>query len=247
MSYFLSIVIPAFNEAKRITRSLEDLKNFFPASDQRVEIILVIEKSTDKSVALAHKVLDGDERFTIIANEVHLGKGYAVRTGMLRTRGEFVFFMDLDLSTPLVEVFRFLAHFEQNPSIDILIGSRQHPDTQLIKKQHPIRQKMGSTFNFFVQLFALKGIKDTQCGFKAFRQKTVKPIFTRAQINGFSFDVEILLLAQALGYSIEPLGVKWINAPDSKVRIIRDSFKMLCDVMRLKSIVRKSILDKPQG
>jgi dolichyl-phosphate beta-glucosyltransferase len=241
---FLTIVIPAYNEAKRITRSLEDVKNFFRSADKSIEIIVVIEKSTDDTLLLARQSAGNDPRFQIIANEVQKGKGFAVRTGMLKARGKFAFFMDLDLSTPLVEVFNFLAYFDQHPETLVLIGSRQHPKSTLIKRQHPLRQKMGSIFNGLVQMFALKGISDTQCGFKAFRKEVVLPIFKRCKLNGFSFDVEVLMLAEALGFKFEALPVKWINAADSKVRMIQDSMKMFFDVLKIKSIVSKTMREK---
>ncbi|MDZ4676392.1 MAG: glycosyltransferase family 2 protein [Oligoflexia bacterium] len=242
---FLSLVIPAYNESKRIARSLKDLKSFFASFGSSIEIILVIEKSTDNTVEITKKTVGNDPHFIIIANDVQRGKGYAVKTGMLKARGETVFFTDLDLSTPLVEVIAFLGHFESNPQVDILIGSRQHAKSQILKRQNPIRQKMGQMFNFFVQLFAVKGITDTQCGFKAFRKKTIEPIFSRQTINGFSFDVEILLLAQYLGYKTEVLPVKWTNDPDSKVHIIRDSLKMFFDLLRVKRLVKKTLSSSP--
>ena len=244
-SPFLSLVIPAYNESKRVVRSLQDIQSFLGAMMKDIEVILVVEKSSDDTVTRAEKLVGDDPLFQIIANDVQRGKGFAVKTGMLQARGDIVFFMDLDLSTPLVEIFNFLSHFESHPETDILIGSRRHAQSQIIKKQHPIRRKMGQTFNLFVQMFALKGIKDTQCGFKAFRKKTVKPIFSRQKTHGFSFDVEILLLAEALGYKIDVLPVKWVNAPDSKVRIVHDSLLMFRDLLRMKALVRKTLKENP--
>ena len=242
---YLSLVVPAYNESKRIKRSLSDIKAFFNTLTSDIEVILVIEKITDGTVDIAQQLVGGDARFRIIANDVQKGKGYAVKTGMLAARGKYVFFMDLDLSTPLVEVLAFLHYFEGHPESQILIGSRQHKESQLLKRQNPLRQKMGQIFNMFVQTFAVKGIRDTQCGFKAFRSNTVKPIFSRQQINGFSFDVEILLLADGLGYKIDVLPVKWINSPESKVRIVRDSLKMFFDLLKMKRLVRKTFRALP--
>jgi dolichyl-phosphate beta-glucosyltransferase len=241
----LSLVIPAYNEAKRIERCVSDIKSFFKPGMADVEFLIVVEKSTDGTLELARRMAGNDARFQIIDNQVHRGKGFAVRSGMLRAKGKIVFFMDCDLSTPLVEVLAFLAHFEAHPQTDVLIGSRQHRESQIIKKQHPLRRKMGQVFNFFVQVFAVKGITDTQCGFKAFRGKTVEPIFSRQKMDGFSFDVEILLLAEALGYKIEVLPVKWINSPESKVNIVKDSIKMFLDLLRMKRLVRKTLKTSP--
>jgi dolichyl-phosphate beta-glucosyltransferase len=242
---FLSLVIPGYNESKRIEASIRDLKSFFKTSLQDVEIIFVIEKSTDGTLELARRTVGEDPKFKLIGNDVQKGKGYAVKTGMLKSQGEIVIFMDLDLSTPLVEIFNFISHFQEHPETQIIIGSRQHEESEIIKKQHPLRQKMGQTFNFFVQLFAVKGITDTQCGFKAFRRSTVEPIFSRQRIDGFSFDVEILLIAQKLGYKIDVRPVKWVNSPDSKVRIVRDSLKMFFDLLQMRRLVRKTFLSLP--
>ncbi|MCC6277624.1 MAG: glycosyltransferase family 2 protein [Oligoflexia bacterium] len=238
---FLSLVIPAYNESRRIERSIRDLQAFFRLLKINMEILIVIEKSSDHTVELAKNLIDGDPLFRIIANDVHKGKGFAVKTGMLQARGELVFFMDLDLSTPLVEVVSFISEFQQRPDVDIIIGSRKHKESQVIKKQTLIRRKMGQIFNLFVQALAVKGITDTQCGFKAFRKHTVKPIFSRQTIDGFSFDVEILLLAEALGYKIHVKPVKWINSPESKVHIIKDSIKMLVDLLKMKRLVSKTL------
>jgi dolichyl-phosphate beta-glucosyltransferase len=212
----LSIVIPAYNEERRIERSLQDLISFFGSFGAGVEILLVIEKSTDTTVEIARHMVGTNPAFKVIANDVQKGKGFAVRTGMLQARGQIVFFMDLDLSTPLAEVLKFLAHFQEHPEIDVLIGSRQHPESQILKRQNPIRNRMGKTFNLFVQWMAIKGITDTQCGFKAFRAKCVAPIFSRQTIDGFSFDVEVLLLAQGLGYQAEAMKLIRKALPQSK-------------------------------
>ncbi len=242
---YLSLVIPSYNESKRIERCITDLKSFFNSAAADLEVILVVEKSTDGTLEKAQKTIGDDPHFVVVDNKVQKGKGYAVRMGMLQARGEIVFFMDCDLSTPLVEVIAFLNHFRANPTTDVVIGSRQHNQSQIIKKQHPLRQNMGKIFNFFVQLFAIRGIADTQCGFKAFRRKTVEPVFSRQTIDGFSFDVEILLLTQALGYKIDVLPVKWINSPESKVRIVRDSLKMFFDLTLMRLRVARSLRALP--
>jgi dolichyl-phosphate beta-glucosyltransferase len=200
----LTIVVPAYNEAPRVEKSLRDLASFFGGFGQGVEILLVVEKSTDGTVDLAKGIVGHNPQFRIIANEVHKGKGFAVKTGMLQARGDIVFFMDLDLSTPLVEVLKFLSHFQTHPGVDVVIGSRQHPESQVIKRQHLLRQTMGKTFNFFVRVFAFEGITDTQCGFKAFRARCVKPIFTNLATDGAVFLNEINTLPGFTSISMYP-------------------------------------------
>lgn len=210
-----------------------------------LETIIVIEKSSDRTAELARAEVGQDPAFTIVENDVQRGKGYAVKTGMLRARGELVFFMDADLSTPLAEVFKFVGEFGMKNDVDVLIGSRAEAKSQILKRQTWIRQNLGRGFNRFVQAFGVSGIRDTQCGFKAFRKRTVEPIFSRQTVDGFAFDVEILLLAQAMGFKVATLPVRWTNSVDSKVRIWIDPLLMLYDLLRLKRIVRRSLKERP--
>ncbi|MBN8542163.1 MAG: glycosyltransferase family 2 protein [Deltaproteobacteria bacterium] len=240
----ISIVVPAYNEERRLPATIKDLRSFFGRFGS-VEIIIVIEKSSDRTVELAAQAAAGDSSIQIIANEVQRGKGYAVKTGMLRAKGEVVFFMDADLSTPLAEVISFLSEFQANPGIDILIGSRAEAKSQVIKKQSWVRRNLGRGFNRFVQIFGVAGIKDTQCGFKAFRRRAVEPIFSRQTLNGFAFDVELLILAQLMGFKIQTVPVRWVNSPDSKVRIWIDPIKMFFDLVRIKRLARRTLKAKP--
>jgi dolichyl-phosphate beta-glucosyltransferase len=245
----LSLVIPAYNEERRLPASLRDIQSFFKQLPEGLEILVIVEKSSDRTVEAAKKAVYGDQRFQIIDNQVHRGKGFAVKSGMLRASGDIVIFMDADLSTPLAEVFAFVQHFAENPGTDVIIGSRAEAKSQVIKKQSWLRRNMGRTFNKFVKATALSslppGIADTQCGFKGFRQKACKEIFTRQKTDGFAFDVEILMLASALGYKIDVLPVRWVNSPDSKVRILIDPLKMLWDLFRIRRLVRRSIRELP--
>lgn len=249
----VSIVIPAFEEERRLPGSIRSLLAFLgPRGSDGVtslvgdvEALAMIEKSRDRTLELAREAAAGDPRIEVIDNRVHRGKGYAVRSGMLRARGDVVFFMDADLSTPLAEVVAFLAHFEAHPETDVLIGSRALAQSAVTKKQTWLRRNMGRTFNGFVRLFGLSGITDTQCGFKAFRAEACREIFSRATIDGFAFDVEALMLARKLGYKVDVRPVRWMNSPDSKVRILIDPLKMLWDLVRVRRIVRRTLRAKP--
>ncbi|MDX9730136.1 MAG: glycosyltransferase family 2 protein [Bdellovibrionales bacterium] len=243
----ISLVVPAYNEARRLPNSIRDIRSFFGRFLQAgfLEVIIVVEKSTDGTLALAQAASEGEPMISIIANDVQRGKGYAVKTGMLKARGQIVFFMDADLSTPLAEVMSFLAIFTASSDVDIVIGSRAEAESRIIKRQSIFRQSLGRGFNRFVQAFGVKGIKDTQCGFKAFRQKTVQPVFSRQTLDGFAFDVELLLLAEAMGFKYQTAPVRWVNSADSKVRIWIDPLKMLFDLIRIKWIVRRTLKERP--
>lgn len=240
----LSIVIPAFREEKRLPKSISDLRTFF-AQVQDLEILIIVEKSPDKTLEVTQDAAHGDARFKVIDNKIQRGKGYAVRTGMLLAQGEIVIYMDADLSTPLSEVFNFLQCFSENPEAQVVIGSRAEAKSQILRSQSWLRRNMGRTFNRLVQAFGIKGIEDTQCGFKAFRRAASQAIFKRQTLDGFAFDVEVLMLAEELGLKTIVRPVRWVNDPDSKVRILIDPLKMLLDLIKVRGIVKQTLRDQP--
>jgi dolichyl-phosphate beta-glucosyltransferase len=241
----LTLVIPAFNEAARLPNSLVELQKHSSAWDFPYEIIVVVELSSDRTLELARTAAETFPELKVIGNTIHRGKGFAVRTGMLAGRGEMLFFTDSDLSTPLRDLDRAIALFKAQPDIDLIVGSRKHPDSQILQHQSPMRELMGNTFNRFVR--ALAGFKflDTQCGFKGFRAHAAREIFERAQIDGFSFDVEVLLLAEAMNFVVMEVPVHWSNSPESKVKVVGDSLKMLGDLFRVRKIVRDAMALRP--
>ncbi|MFM1896779.1 MAG: hypothetical protein RLZZ385_1853 [Pseudomonadota bacterium] len=243
----VSIVIPAFNEAGRLPASLGQIRAYLDFQPLTVEVLVMVERSTDDTLRLAREAVAGDERFQVVDGQVQRGKGYAVRNGMLKARGGLVFFMDADLSTPLEEIADFIGHFKAHPRTDIIIGSRALAHSRVEKPQGALRQTMGRTFNRLVKRFGVPGITDTQCGFKAFRQAAAREIFTRQKLDGFAFDVEVLMLARALDYRVDVKPVRWINSPDSRVDILWDSARMLRDLVRLRALVRRTLKAQPAG
>jgi dolichyl-phosphate beta-glucosyltransferase len=241
----LTLVIPAFNEAARLPQSLVELQRHSSGWDFAYEVIVVVEPSSDHTLELATTAAKTFPELKVIGNAVHRGKGFAVRIGMLAARGEMLFFTDSDLSTPLTDLDRAIALFKAQPDIDVIVGSRKHPDSQILQHQSPMRELMGNTFNRFVR--ALAGFKflDTQCGFKGFRGHAGREIFERAQIDGFSFDVEVLLLAEAMDFVVMEVPVHWSNSPESKVRVVGDSLKMLRDLFRVRKIVHDAMERRP--
>ena len=238
---YLSIVVPAYNEALRLPPTLEKLAEFCRDFGRSYEVLVIVERSTDGTLEIAARFAAQQAHFQAVDNEVQRGKGYAVRSGMLRARGEYVFYMDADLSVPLAAVPEFLARFESAPRADVLLGNRQHAMSRITRRQTWLRRTMGQTFNRILKTCALASLHDTQCGFKAFRREAAREIFSRQTIDGFAFDVEVLLLAERLGYKIADLPVEWINSPESKVRIVRDSLAMLRDTLRVRRAVAKTL------
>jgi dolichyl-phosphate beta-glucosyltransferase len=241
----LSLVIPAYNEARRLPDTLRELHDYCRRWAFLFEVIIVVEPSSDETLALAQASAKTFPQLKVIGNRVHRGKGFAVRTGMLASAGELVFFTDADLSTPLYEIDRALAVFGSDRDLQILVGNRQHPDSEIIRHQSWIRERMGKTFNALVRWLAGIEIRDTQCGFKGFRQVASRAIFERQKTDGFSFDVEVLLLAKALGFGVKEIPVHWSNSPDSKVRVVSDSLKMLGDVAVVRRLVRRTLAEQP--
>lgn len=234
---FLSIVIPAYHEARRLPRALEELAKFGDGLGFPFEVWIVVERGADETLEIAAAFAARQAHFHVVDNPVQRGKGHAVRTGMLRARGEVVFYMDADLSVPLREVPAFIEYLRMHPEVDVLIGNRQHAGSRITRAQSWLRRTMGQTFNRILQAVALAPARDTQCGFKAFRRAAAQAIFSRQRLDGFAFDVEVLLLAQRLGYRVADLPVEWINSPESKVRIVRDSLQMLRDAGSVRRLV----------
>ena len=237
----ISIVVPAFNEASRLPRSLSLLCDYFDATSWSFEVLVIVEQCTDGTLEAAREAIAGHAGFHVIDNVVHRGKGYAVRSGMRQARGAIQFYMDADLSVPLEEIDQFLAHFEAHPEDDVLLGSRKHPGSRIERHQSFLRESMGKTFNAVLRSLSLLPFRDTQCGFKAFRREAAREIFALQTIDGFAFDVEVLLLAQSFGYRICELPVRWLNSPDSKVDIVRDSLRMLMDAFTVNRRVARCV------
>jgi dolichyl-phosphate beta-glucosyltransferase len=234
----VSLVIPAFNEARRLEESVRALRDYLGSVPWSHEVILVIERSTDGTLELAQRLTADLPAFVVIGNDVQRGKGYAVRCGMLAARGDISFFMDADLSTPLAEIGKFLEALAAHPEVDIYIGSRQHAQSRIVRRQSWVRQRMGETFNWILRRLTGLRFLDTQCGFKAFRRPARETIFPRQQIDGFAFDAELLILAEKLGYRVDELPVEWRNAEGSKVHLVRDSWRMLRDAVRARRRTR---------
>lgn len=234
----LSIVIPAFNEARRLPPTMRKLAEFFRDDKAGVEIVIVVEESGDGTLEIARELAasqaDSGVRWEVVDGGPQRGKGHAVRNGMLHATGDLVFYMDADLSVPLAEIPRFLRCFQEHPGVDLLVGNRQHRDSRITLAQAWLRRTMGQIFNLVLGRLGLAEFRDTQCGFKAFRHAAARAIFERQQIDGFAFDVEVLLLARKLRLTIKDLPVEWINSPESKVHILRDSLRMLWDATRLR-------------
>lgn len=231
-SHRLSIVVPAFNEERRLKNSLARLLRDVRRRFLDYEIIVVDDGSTDNTAEIVKEFASVDERVRLIRYKHNLGKGHAVRTGVLAARKEYILFCDADLSTPFREVRKLLRAIDAGA--DIAIGSRARKETRILKRQPLYRVLMGKTFNKIVRILAVSGINDTQCGFKCFKAAIAIDIFRDCQINGFSFDVEMLHIARKRGFSIEEVGVLWENDTQSKVHPVYHSLQMFKDLLMIR-------------
>ena len=229
---YLSIVIPAYNEEKRIGKTLEEITGYLKTKDYKSEIIIIIDGSTDSTREVIRKFEKIDYRIKTTENEISKGKGYSVRRGMLETKGKFALFTDADLSTPIREVEKLIQWLGKG--YDVAIGSRGLKDSQVEIHQSLLRESMGKIFNKIMGLIVFTGFKDTQCGFKCFKRHVVNKVFRKQEISGFAFDVEIILIAMQQGFRIKEVPVRWLNSPYSKVSIMKDPILMLYDLFRIK-------------
>ncbi len=238
MSTDLSLIIPAFNEEERIEASLNNALEFFDSKSLSYEILVVDDGSSDKTIEVVSKFQSPQLR--IIAQPQNKGKGAAVTRGMLEANGKIRVFSDADFSTPVAEIEKVIT--AMSLGTEVFIGSRAL-DYSMIKKHQPAyREFMGKTFNKLVQLFLISGIKDTQCGFKGFTAKAANEIFSRMKIEGFGFDLEIIYLADKLGFHISEVPVEWYNDERSTVNPIKDSITMFFDIFKVKKLHRQDIL-----
>src|SRR5512137_87086 len=228
----LSIVIPAYNKEARIAATLEAVMAYLATKPFAAEIVVVDDGSSDLTADAALAALAGRLPSQVIRRERNMGKGASVREGVLAASGETVLFCDDDLSTPIEELDKVLAALEAGA--DVVIGSRALPGSEIRVRQRRPRELMGKAFNLLVRLFVLKGYRDTQCGFKAFRRAAARDIFSRLRTPGFGFDVEVLVLCRELGYRVAEIPVVWCDARPSRVRLFGGSLGMLKDLWRIR-------------
>jgi dolichyl-phosphate beta-glucosyltransferase len=216
----LSVVVPAFNEARRLPATLASVTAYLDGRGRAYELIVVDDGSRDATAEVATRTLSAlGERGRLLRLPANRGKGAAVRAGVEAARGERVLMTDADLSTPIEE----LDALERAcaAGADVAIGSRALDRSLVTRRQPLLREWSGRLFNLVVQIFALPGIQDSQCGFKLFRGETAHDVFGRARSDGFGFDVEVLAIAKHLGYRIAEVPVHWRNDDDSRLSLAR--------------------------
>ncbi|WP_211230003.1 dolichyl-phosphate beta-glucosyltransferase [Desulfovirgula thermocuniculi] len=219
-----SVVVPAYNEETRLPGTLEAIRAHL--SGREYEVVVVDDGSSDRTAEVA-----GEFGCRVVRHPRNLGKGTAVRTGVLASRGDLILVTDADLAAPVTELPKLEAALERGA--DIAIGSREAPGAR-VRRASPGRKLAGRLFNLLVRLLTGLPYRDTQCGFKLFRGEAARALFSRAACDGYCFEVEVLLLAREMGLRVEEVGVEWHDRPGSKVRLLRDGWRMFRELLELK-------------
>src|SRR5678815_664762 len=244
MSASLSVVIPAYNEAARLGKTLRAVVDYLRQNFPNGELIVVDDGSADDTAELARQVFQdsGDLRTSVISYKSNLGKGRAVRLGLLAARGEIALFSDADLSTPISESPKLIEPIETG-ACDVAFGSRALDRKLIGVRQSWRREQGGRVFNLAVRLATGLPFWDTQCGFKAFRMSVCRPLIEAATIDRFGFDVELLYLAYKAGLKLKEIPVRWDHNEGSKINLASDSIKMLGEVGLIRQQARRGVYD----
>ena len=230
----LSIIIPAYNEQDRLPATLIEAHAWLTGAHGKdsFEVLVVDDGSSDSTCERVRELMKEMPEVKLLEQPVNRGKGAAVRRGMLEARGDIRVFMDADHSTHVNEAEKVLPAIMNGA--DVVVGSRQHPGSDITQHQSWLREHMGMGFNLLMRGMVGLDMQDTQCGFKAFTAEAAKAIFSLQKLEGFSFDVEILFLAHKLGFHTAEIPVRWVNEPNSKVRMLLDPMHMFVDLMRIR-------------
>ena len=226
---FLSIVIPVYNEARRIRDTLERISHFKEMKPYSIELIVVDDGSRDQTV----EIVSDFPGLRLVRNDRNHGKGFTVRHGALEARGELLLFTDADLSAPIEEVDKLLSAL-QSSGADAAVGSRALKRELIGIHQPWFRDMGGRFFNLLVRVFTGLKLHDTQCGFKLFRRSSTRTAFERMRVEGFGFDPELLFLIERGGGRVVEVPVRWNDNPATKVRFFRDSTRMVLDLIAIR-------------
>ena len=236
---YLSIVVPAYNEEQRLPATLEAIAAYLGTREFSHELLVVDDGSRDSTRDVVREFAASRPWVRLVQYDdehgraLNRGKGFAVRAGIEAAVGRDILFSDADLSTPIEDMERLLPPISRGVC-DIAIASRALPESNLDVRQPPHREWMGRRFNKLVQMLAVPGIVDTQCGFKAFRGDVAKRLFSLAQIDGFGFDPEILFLAHKFGYTIREIPVTWRHCDNSRVNPLTAPLSMMRELLEVR-------------
>jgi dolichyl-phosphate beta-glucosyltransferase len=230
---YLSLVIPAFNEENRLPRTLERVGKYFLQQSYTYEVIVVDDGSADRTSTVVKNFQKDQPQLQLIRLPKNRGKGFCVRKGILESKGRFVIFTDADLATPIKEVEKILPHLDRG--FDVVIGSRRHADSKIVKPQNWRRRQIGRAYNQVNRWLGIRDVEDVPCGFKGFRREAAEIIFNATKLDGYVFDAEVLYLTQNIyNFRWRQVPIEWENYPSSKINLLRDPIVMSLDLFKIK-------------
>ena len=232
MQLTYSIVIPAYNEGRRLAGTLDQVTSFIAQQRWRAEIVVVNDGSSDDTADLVRRYARQNPIIRLVDNPGNRGKGFSVRNGMLNAHGDVLLFTDADLSAPISEAPKLLAALEAGA--DIAIGSRWIDPSLQTHRQSVLRQVLGRVYNVLMRVILGLSFKDTQCGFKAFTRKAARQIFPAQHIERWGFDPELLFLARRSGLKVKEIGVHWGHDSGTRIHPFRDGFKMFMEMLSIR-------------
>jgi dolichyl-phosphate beta-glucosyltransferase len=234
---FLSLIIPAYNEERRLPTTLQQVDTYLKSQEFSCEVLVIENGSQDNTFSIAKNFIKNHLNFSV-QRTADRGKGLAVQQGMLSAAGDYRMMLDADLSMPVDQISRFLPPIQKN--VDIAIASREAPGA--VRYNEPSYRHIGGRLiNTMIRVMALPGLQDTQCGFKCFSAQAAQDLFSRQTIMGWSFDVEILYIARLRGYSIAELPIPWYFSEQSHLRPIHDAFNLFLDLLRIRANSRRGL------
>ncbi|MBL8087337.1 MAG: glycosyltransferase family 2 protein [Chthonomonas sp.] len=237
----LAVIVPAYNESVRLPKTLARLHEYLSDQTYPWSVVVISDGSTDDTPRIVNDFGIKHPQFTLIDSQPNRGKGFVIRRAMLEVDADLLLFSDADLAAPIEEIEKLLPKIREG--YEIAIGSRPLRESRLEIRQPKYREYAGRAFNQVVQMLAIRGIQDTQCGFKVFTKPVARDVFARCTLDGFSYDFEALMIARDLGYKIAEVPIRWAHQEGSKVRFLRDGSRMLLDLVRLRLKGRKGRLE----
>lgn len=229
---YLSVVLPAYNEERRISGTLEEIFTYLKGQEYSYEVVVVDDGSNDRTSKLVEDLQNKFSELILVKCARNRGKGIAVKKGMRIAEGRYRVFLDSDHATPINEIEKAWDHLEAGS--EVVIGSRRLPESKLAPPQPWYRRMLGRVANYTIQLLLLPGIQDTQCGFKVFTDRAARQIFPNLSVAGYGFDMEVLVLAKKEKYKITEIPVNWRNRLPSRVRPVWDGWRTLKTLWRLR-------------
>jgi dolichyl-phosphate beta-glucosyltransferase len=226
----ISFLIPIYNEEKRVGKAIKALSSYLGTFKEDYEVLFIDDGSTDSTVK---KIASEKPRFQyrVINYQPNKGKGYAIRQGMMHSRGDYKLFFDVDMSTPLTEFDKFLRQLH---SRTVLIGNRKTRGAEVLKHQPYLREKMGQAFTLLARLLTVWEVTDFTCGFKCYPKEVSKKVFKKARVDRWSYDAEILFLTKKLGFKIKQVPVTWKDDDRTRVVLMKDSLQSLVDLLKIR-------------